>query len=390
MEILILNAGSSSIKYKIFKQPSLTTICSGLIEKIGEPTSQWHHINIEHIKQTTTHTFKNHEEAFAALAEKIITDSKSTKTSITAVGHRVVHGGEQFYYPTLINEAVLKTLEQLSHLAPLHNPINLKGIQFARHYFPKAKHVAVFDTGFHHSMPDYVRYYALPSQLSDDYQIRRYGFHGINHEYVVHQAAAFLKKPLTSCHFITLHLGNGASACLIKHGKSYDTSMGFTPLPGLIMGTRCGDIDPAIVLYLLKEGLSGPEIDALLNKQSGLLGVGGHNDMRQLLQLCETGDLKAQRAIDMYVYTIQKTIGAYMSQVDKLDGLIFTGGVGENAWVIRAQILMNLQHFNLFLDQTANQQKVNQILQLSQKGVPIFVIEGNEEKWMAEKMVQAI
>ncbi|WP_019216852.1 acetate/propionate family kinase [Legionella tunisiensis] len=242
MYILTINAGSSSIKYKAFQveNQQATPLLSGLIEGIGETEGLWHHR--KDAKETIKKTFKAHAEAFNTLADKLNQELKDHP--IEGVGHRVVHGGELHYEPTVITPEILKEIRALAHLAPIHNPINALGIHFAQKHFPQAQHIAVFDSGFHHTMPPHVHQYAINSEFANRYQIKRYGFHGINHEYVAIQAANYLQKPLVNCNFITLHLGNGASACLIKQGKSFDTSMGMTPLAGLVMGTRCGDIDP--------------------------------------------------------------------------------------------------------------------------------------------------
>lgn len=387
MNILTLNAGSSSIKYKVYEVSSqgLAPIISGLIEGIGESESSWHHHKA--VKETTHLQFKTHEEAFSALAEKLKLELEDYP--IQGVGHRVVHGGNQYHLPTIINSEVLAAIQALSILAPIHNPINLLGIQFGLKHYPKARHVAIFDNGFHHSMPSHVRYYALNTELADRYLIKRYGFHGINHEYVARQAAVFLKKPLNHCNFISLHLGNGASACLIKNGESFDTSMGMTPLAGLIMGTRCGDIDPAIVLYLQEQGLTTLEVDHLLNKQSGLKGIANENDMRKLITRAMENDKAASLAIEMYVYAIQKTIGAYYSQLPNLDALIFTGGVGENAALIRERVLMPLMHLGFQLDLELNSLRTDESCRLiSNSGSPVLVIRGDEEALIAQKVAE--
>lgn len=384
MNILILNAGSSSIKYKAYQlnNKQLTPLLSGLIEGIGEVQSNWRHNKDQLIP---TPSFKTHEEAFNALADKLKVALRDYP--IHGVGHRVVHGGENYYKPTLINPEVLKEIQALSQLAPIHNPINAQGIVFAQHYFPQAIQVAIFDSGFHHSMPPYVHQYAINTQVAEKYQIKRYGFHGINHEYVAQQAALYLKKPLGACNFISLHLGNGASACLIKAGKSADTSMGMTPLAGLIMGTRCGDIDPAIPLYLQQQGMTTAEVDHLLNKESGLKGIARENDMRQLLAAANQADAQAKLAIEMYVYAIQKMIGAYLSQLPTLDALIFTGGVGENASLIRKEIIIGLKHFDFELDEKTNNLREEQApLKISGFGKTILVIRGDEEIFIAQKV----
>lgn len=385
MNVLTLNAGSSSIKYKAYqiKNQQPTPLLSGLIEGIGESMGYWHH-NKE-TKEMDSHQFKDHEQAFAALATKLKQDLK--EHPIQGVGHRVVHGGSLYFEPTIINQKVLDAIRKLAQLAPIHNPINALGIQFAQQYYPDALHVAIFDSGFHHSMPPHVHQYAINSEIANRYQIKRYGFHGINHEYVARHAASYLNKPLTNCNFITLHLGNGASACLIKQGLSFDTSMGMTPLAGLIMGTRCGDIDPAIILYLQQQGMTVEQVDTLLNKQSGLKGIAEENDMRRLVARALSGDQTAELAIDMYVYSIQKIIGAYGSQVAALDALIFTGGVGENASLIREKIISPLKHLGFEIKPEINQiRSENSCHNISANNKAILVIRGDEEALIAQKV----
>lgn len=390
MYILTINAGSSSIKYKAFQveNQQVTPLLSGLIEGIGEAECLWHHY--KHSKETIKKNFKAHDESFHSLADKLHHDLKDHP--ITGVGHRVVHGGERYYEPTVITPEILKEIRELAHLAPIHNPINALGIEFAQQYFPEAQHIAVFDSGFHHTMPQHIRQYAINSEIANRYQIKRYGFHGINHEYVANQAATYLQKPIKDCNFITLHLGNGASACLIKQGQSFDTSMGMTPLAGLIMGTRCGDIDPAIPLYLQQQGgMTAQQVDIFLNKQSGLIGIAGENDMRRLIANALAGDKTAELAIQMYVYAIQKTIGAYSSQVAALDALIFTGGVGENAALIRERVVAPLKHLDFKLDSTANASCGNEKCHIiSTSGKPILVIRGDEEAFIAQKTATKI
>jgi len=390
MNILTLNAGSSSIKYKLFRVDNTApqSIVTGLIEGIGEKKSTWHHTFQE--KTTVAQCFRSHEEAFDALGQKLHVEMGHIP--IDAIGHRIVHGGCHYFKPTLINDDVLQAIIDLSSLAPIHNPINALGVQFARKHFPNANHVALFDSGFHHTLPPHAHTYALAKDIAEQYQIRRYGFHGINHQHVSREAARFLKKPIEQCHFISLHLGNGASACLVKNGHSVDTSMGMTPLSGLIMGTRCGDIDPAIPLYLQQQGMSLKDVDALLNKKSGLLGIANDNDMRHLLmRMEEQGDESATRAIDMYVYTIQKTIGAYLSQIPVLDALIFTGGVGENAASIRAKIIEPLAHLGLLIDHNTNHApSESHCRHIARDMTPILVIRGDEEHFIAEEVTRLL
>lgn len=392
MLILIINAGSSSIKYKVFSYllQQMSPVFSGLIEGIGETQGHWTHEKTAILKEKKPYLSQSHKQAFDDLKARLITDLDGQL--IDAVGHRVVHGGTKFFQATMITPEVLLNIEQLSHLAPLHNPVNAQGIRCAMQCFSQAKQVAIFDTGFHNTLPDHTKYYPINRQLAKTYQIQRYGFHGINHEYVAKQAAQLLNKPLVECNLISLHLGNGASACLIKNGQSIDTSMGLTPLAGLMMGTRCGDIDAAIPLYLLKQGIASDKIDELLNKESGLKGICEENDMRTVLSLQQQGNKTAALAIKMYTSIIQKFIGGYLTQISSVDALIFTGGVGENSAYIREMILSVLEPFGFYLDPLKNNQRNTEnghsIAQLENKNShEILVIPGNEEQLMAEKTV---
>lgn len=372
MQILTINAGSSSIKYKLFEciHGQANEQLSGLIEGIGE--------------QKPGH-FTSHQEAFNHLALSI------KELELDVVVHRIVHGGNIYFNPTVIDSTVLKDIKKLSSLAPIHNPLNAQGVEFAQTVFKKAQQVAIFDTGFHHGLPDRARLYPLNKKIADDFEIRRYGFHGINHEYVARLASDYLHKPFNTCQFITLHLGNGASACLIKNGKSIDTSMGFTPLAGLMMGTRCGDIDPAIPGYLASQGLSFEEIDNILNKKSGLYGIAADNDMRRLLARKNQGDAEAQLALDMYIYRVQAIIGSYYAHTPQLDALIFTGGVGENAIEIRESIIAPLSHFGLKLSSTLNNKReASPCRPINESKTPILVIAGDEERFMALQSYELI
>lgn len=390
MNVLTLNAGSSSIKYKAFKinAQQATVLLAGLMEGIGESIGYWHHRSIKDIQTQEKCSFLNHEEAFTRLA--VVLKAELAEHPLQGIGHRVVHGGNDYYMPTVITPEVLENIVNLSSLAPLHNPINALGIECAQQHFPDALHLALFDSGFHHSLPPHAHYYAIDTEIARRYQIKRYGFHGINHEYVAQCASIYLKKPLEQCNFINLHLGNGASACLIKEGKSIDTTMGMTPLAGLIMGTRCGDIDPAIPLYLQYQGMTLTEVDNLLNKHSGLKGIAQENDMRHLIERSLNKDSAAELAISMYVYTLQKTIGAYCSQIANLDALIFTGGVGENAAFIREKIINPLAHLGFELDQKKNAELKTDCRTISSGKKLILVIRGDEEILIAQKVEQKV
>lgn len=380
MTILTINAGSSSIKYCVFDS-HMQLLMQGLIEGIGEKESHWHHQI--HQKHTQKCAFPHHEAAFEQLSLRLQHDLHGQ--SIRGIGHRVVHGGEKYSKPVVITPEILREIQDLSVLAPIHNPVNAQGIDFMRKHYPDVLQVAVFDTGFHHTLPEKAWRYAIDKKTADSLHIRRYGFHGINHEYVARKAAQFLEKPFETCNFITLHLGNGSSACLIHQGLSVDTTMGMTPLGGLIMGTRCGDIDPGILLFLQRQGYDGDQLDALLNRNSGLKGLTQDNDMRRLCTRAEENDPDAKLALSIYAYTIQKTIGAYLSQTPTLDALIFTGGIGENASMIRLMILDSLQHFGFFLNPSENQRRFEEdCVNIHEKGTPILVIKGNEEWFIAQ------
>jgi len=327
MKILVLNAGSSSLKYQLFEMPDSRVITSGLIEQIGEKGS-----NVQ-----------SHQEAIKIVFDKLI-DPKNKiikdLSEVNVVGHRVVHGGEAFHDAVLIDENVRKEIKQCIKLAPLHNPANLAGIEAIVEFLPNMPQVAVFDTAFHQTIPIHAFLYALPYELYKKYKIRRYGFHGISHQYVAIKAAKKLKKPLEELKLVTCHLGNGCSISAVLGGQSVDTSMGFTPLEGLVMGTRSGDIDPAIVSFLMEqEKYTHQEVNTLLNKKSGLLGISGiSNDVRSLLEAAENGDQRAMLALDIFSYRVKKYIGAYTFAMNGVDAIIFTGGIGEHANLLREKI----------------------------------------------------
>ena len=321
MIIAIINSGSSSLKFKLFDMEKKTVLKSILIENIGEQGS----------------SIKNHHDAIESLNINF--------EDIDAIGHRVVHGGEKLSSSVLIDDNVVKTIKSLIPLAPLHNPANLEGILVFSKKNKNIPQIAVFDTAFHSTMSQEAYLYALPYEMYEKYAIRRYGFHGTSHSYIMKESAKVLKKSLHDINLITLHLGNGASVCAIKNGKSIDTSMGFTPLEGLVMGSRSGDIDPAIILYMQnKLALSIEEVDNILNKQSGLIGICGDNDVRSILK---SKDVKSNLALEMMIRRIQKYIGSYMALLPNIDAIVFSGGIGENSSYIREKVLDNALFKNL-------------------------------------------
>jgi len=393
MKIMVINSGSSSIKYQIFDMRDRSALASGLLEKIGETDSRLTHQTrvpndrFEAIEKTTA--VADHAAGFD-LINTVLKDTGAlaNMAELAGIGHRVVHGGEAFKQPTLIDDTVIATIRELIPLAPLHNPANLVGIEVARGAAPEVPQVAVFDTAFHQSIPPHAFHYALPRALYTEDRVRRYGFHGTSHAYVAEQAARFLAQPLESLNLITLHLGNGASVSAVEGGRSIDTSMGLTPLEGLIMGTRCGDIDPAIIFYLAREtGRSIEAIDQLLNKDSGLKGLCGVNDMREITRLAREDDADARLAIDMVCYRIRKYIGAYYAALGRLDALVFTGGVGENAIDIREGACRALQPMGIDLDadRNADPSRKARAIHSDQSGVKILVIPTNEELKIADE-----
>jgi len=323
MKILVLNAGSSSLKYKLFSMNNMIVMAEGVIENISEGA---------------------HHDAILEVERKLASVGLDSLAELDGVGHRVVHGGEEFTRSSIVDERVISAIKSLIPLAPLHNPANLDGILICKKQAPRVPQVAVFDTAFHQSIPEHAYMYALPYAEYEQSAVRRYGFHGTSHLFVAKEAAKSLGKQLYDVNLITLHLGNGASVCAIKNGKSIDTSMGMTPLEGLIMGTRSGDIDPAVLFYLSRErGYDTTQLDDMLNKKSGLLGICGENDMRQIHKMIAEGHSKAKLAHDMFCYRICKYIGSYATVLGKVDAIIFTGGIGENDAITRDAISNAIQ-----------------------------------------------
>ncbi|CAB1080607.1 Acetate kinase (EC [Olavius algarvensis Delta 1 endosymbiont] len=398
MKVLVINSGSSSIKYQLFDMLNKSVLAAGLVEQIGEAASRLTHKSSDEHGQTAdivkSQVVENHRAGFQLIGAAM-NESGAMRDSgeLFGIGHRVVHGGEKFREPALIDREVIETIRRLIPLAPLHNPANLQGIEVALAAAPQVPQVAVFDTAFHQSLPPRAYHYAIPQNLYEDHQVRRYGFHGTSHAYVAKLAARHLDRPLEALNLITLHLGNGASAAAIEKGRSIDTSMGMTPLEGLIMGTRSGDIDPAIIFYLAGQaGCAADEVESILNKQSGLKGICGVNDMREINELAGNGEKPAKLAIDMYCYRIKKYIGAYFAALGRVDALVFTGGIGENAAGIRALCCEGLQRLAIEVDENKNDRRTNEIFEIQSSGTPlkILVIPTNEELEIAEQTMARI
>jgi len=398
MKILVLNSGSSSLKFQIFDLPDLAVSASGLIEQIGDEQSP---VQLtfkdgsganKTLKQNST--VVDHRQAILLMRELLRESGSLSGTGeLAGIGHRVVHGGESFHQPVRIDETVMSAIEQLIPLAPLHNPANLMGIRVAMEFVAGVPQVAVFDTAFHQSIPEHAYLYAIPYELYEKQKVRRYGFHGTSHSYVARQAAAYLDRPAESLNLITLHLGNGASAAAIRGGKCIDTSMGFTPLEGLVMGTRSGDLDPAILLYLGREGgLDMDALDTLLNKQSGLKGICGENDMRTISEASRQGDRQARLALSMFCYRIKKYIGAYMAALGGVDCIVFTGGIGENSALVRQKSCQDMGGLGISLDEEKNNTCKDGILEIqaADSRVSLLVIPTDEEYEIASQTLQVI
>jgi acetate kinase len=396
MYILVINAGSSSLKYQLFDMPSDKPLCSGLIERIGSNEAFIRHkILTTEPPQTIERrgTIADHTDGLQQVLHLLLDAEVGLIQSvdeIKAVGHRVVHGGEHFASATLITEAVKETINALFPLAPLHNPINYQCIEIAERTFPNARQIAVFDTAFHQTMPAHAFRYAIPESLYAADGIRVYGFHGTSHKYVSEAATAWLGKP--DAKLISIHLGNGCSMTAVQAGKSIDTSMGFSPLAGLVMGTRSGDIDPAVIFHLMSTGYSPDDVNNLLNKQSGMQGLTGMSDMRDIRKALAEGSRAAALALDIYAYRIRKYIGAYAAVLNGVDALIFTAGVGENDNALREQVCSGLDFLAIHLDPQKNSTPSAGIREVSRpdSAVKILVIPTNEELEIATQSYQAL
>lgn len=390
--ILVVNCGSSSVKFKIIALPAATTLLSGSVKGIGEKRGV--HQLIRYTAETPQHdedaaVFADHAAAFTTVQRDLSAALHQAELKLDAIGHRVVHGGTAFVDPIRLTPAVVEQIAELEYLAPQHLPGNLQGIRLCMRLFDDLPQVAVFDSAFHHSMPEMAYRYPIPERWFREFGIRRYGFHGSSHRYVAGKAAEMLGKPLDQLNLITLHLGNGDSACAIRQGKSMDTSMGFTPLEGLMMGSRSGDLDASIPLYLQqKQGMSADEVARQLNFESGLQAICGSHDMREIVEWVEKDDAKAKLALDMFVYHVRKYIGAYLVALGRVDALVFTGGIGENASLIRALCCEGLEPFGLALDKQKNvdNKDTSAAISSSDSAIRIFVIATDEELQIAREV----
>jgi acetate kinase len=382
--ILVLNSGSSSVKYQLLDMRDSSRLAMGLVERIGEETSRLRHTPLTTgTTREWTGPIADHEAALKAVSEELAKDGLGLDSpELAAIGHRVVHGGKTFTEPTVIDDAVLAEIERLIPVAPLHNPANLTGIRTARALRPDLPQVAVFDTAFHTTMPESAARYAIDVQVADRHRIRRYGFHGTSHAYVSRATAELLGKAPEDVNVIVLHLGNGASASAVQGGKCVDTSMGLTPLEGLVMGTRSGDMDPAVIFHLMRVGgMSTDEIDTLLNKKSGLIGLCGDNDMREIRRRIDEGDEQAKLAFDIYIHRLKKYIGAYYAVLGRVDAVAFTAGVGENASPVREAAIAGLESLGLAVDGALNAIRSDQprLISPADARVAVAVVPTDEE-----------
>lgn len=389
MKVLVLNSGSSSIKYQIFSMPEKLVICSGSVERIGLSDSILKHQSIKlDIKKSIVAT--NHSTALTVIVDVILDKDHgviSDVNDIKAVGHRVVHGGSDFKDIVLINNAIKDRIKKLSVLAPLHNPANLEGIELAESIFVNAPQIAVFDTAFHQSIPEKAYKYAIPNAFLDKHKVRLYGFHGTSHKYVSEKATDMLNK--MDSKIITIHLGNGCSMTAVRDGKSIDHSLGFTPVNGLIMGTRSGDIDHSLIFYLVNTlGYDLSQVNTILQKESGMLGLTGYSDLREIESQANKGDEACLLALEMNAYRIKKYIGSYIASMNGLDAIVFTAGIGENSQLIREMVCRDMDTFGIYLDPIKNKQKSNDPREINSEksSIKILVIPTNEELEIANQV----
>jgi acetate kinase len=391
--ILIINSGSSSLKFQLIEMPSERVLASGLVERIGQASGKIHYKS-EAFSTSEEMEMKDHSVALKEVTKHLMHNDYGViydPADIPAIGHRVVHGGASFSDTVIIDEKVKQKIEQLFSLAPLHNPPNLKGIQVAEEIFPDATQVAVFDTAFHQTIPTCASKYAIPNELFEKKKIQMYGFHGTSHKYVSEKANEYLKKDHSK--IITVHLGNGCSMTAVKDGKSIDHTLGFGPVNGLIMGTRSGDIDQSVIFYLIEQlGYTAKEVSDLLHHKSGMLGLTGYSDLRDIEDQAEKGNKECQLALDMNAYRIKKYIGAYAAAMNGLDAVVFTAGIGENSDVIRKLVCTDMDYLGLALDEEKNSVRSKEIRSIGKEEskVKILVIPTNEELEIAKQTISFV
>lgn len=389
--VLVINAGSSSLKYQLVDVTDGSVLAKGAVERIGEHGSSVRH-EVDGQEHDADQPVASHAEALAAVTDAFAQHGPELATvGLLAVGHRVVHGGDRFSEPVVVTDEVLAVVEELEPLAPLHNPANLEGITVARERFPGVPQVAVFDTAFHHTMPAHAYTYAVPAAWRSEHRVRRYGFHGTSYAYVTQRASQILGRAPDDTNLVVLHLGNGASAAAIAGGRSVDTSMGLTPLEGLVMGTRSGDIDPGLFSFMVRTGMSADEVDAALNRESGLKGLAGTNDFREVSELVAAGDADGRLAFDVTVYRLRKYVGAYAAALGRVDGLVFTAGVGEHSARLRAAVCEGLGVLGVELDGPANDTgRGERVISAAASRVAVLVVPTNEELEIARQAAAVV
>ncbi|MET3617509.1 acetate kinase [Peptoniphilus olsenii] len=396
MKILVINCGSSSLKYQLIDMENEEVLAKGLVERIGIEGARIKHETIGKDKKTIETPMQDHKKALELVMDSLTNAEYGAIASldeIGAVGHRVVHGGEDFADSVIIDEKVLKAIEDNVEIAPLHNPPNIMGIKACEKLLPNVKQVAVFDTAFHQTMPEASYIYALPYEYYEKYKVRRYGFHGTSHKYITNRAAEMLGKDVNEVNLITCHLGNGSSICAVENGKSIDTSMGFTPLEGLAMGTRSGDLDPAIIPFIMeKEKLDPAEMNNVLNKKSGVLGISGvSSDFRDLESASEENNHRASLALDIFEKRVRGYIGSYMTELDDVDAIIFTAGVGENSIEMRESICEGLKIFGVEIDKERNNVRgEDKVISSDNSKIKVLVVPTNEELMIARDTQQLV
>jgi acetate kinase len=396
--VLVVNAGSSSLKFMLFDMEAEKMLAKGQVERIGIDNPLFTFTTGDYSEKQTLCEAPNHTAAIKLVCNALIDPAKGgclkSFADIDAVGHRMVHGGELYSGSVLLTPEVLEAFEKLSPLAPLHNPACLQGVQGCQNVLADVPHVGVFDTAFHQTMPAESYLYALPKEVYEKYGVRKYGFHGTSHKFVTHRMAEVLGKPLDEMNIITCHLGNGSSITAVKGGKCFDTSMGMTPLAGVMMGTRAGDIDPAVVLYLLKNGFTADEIDAMMNKKGGVLALGGtgSSDMRDLCTACDEGNVQAQEALARLVHSYAMYIGGYTALLGRVDAIVLTGGIGENSKETRAALFSAITGLGITLNAEVNNatRGIEKIISGDDSAIPVYVIPTNEELMIARETYAVI
>ena len=394
MKILVINCGSSSLKYQLFDMTDESVLCKGLVERIGiEGSKLTHKVGSE--KLVVEEAMKDHTAAIKHVFDALVHEKFGVVKSldeVNAIGHRVLHGGDKLTASTIIDENVKSKVREFIKFGPLHNPANLMGIEACESLVPGKQNVAVFDTAFHQTMPARTFMYAIPYEYYEDYRLRKFGFHGTSHRYVTLRTAELLKTDKKNLNIITVHLGNGSSIAAVKNGECYDTTMGLTPLEGLVMGTRSGDLDPTVMTFLMNEkGYSADEMNQILNKKSGVLGVSGlSSDFRDLEEAAEKGNERAQLALDMFITRVRRYVGGFMAELGHVDAISFAGGIGENSASMRKLILENMEEYGIIIDDAKNDTREEAVISADNSRVKVLVVPTNEELMIARDTMNLV